>query len=94
MRRLLCWLIGHKWTCLGAYRERPARTYCVRCSSTWRAAATFESERAALVAEVGECCMGRDPLCAGGCLVQQAIRKRSAQTPVRQTRLPAKDKQS
>lgn len=42
------------------------------------AATTFESERAALVAEVGECCMGRDPLCAGGCLVQQAIRKRSA----------------
>lgn len=40
--------------------------------------ATFASERAALVKAVGECCQGSDPLCYGGCLVQQAIGKRLA----------------
>lgn len=39
---------------------------------------TSESERAARVADVGECCRGADPLCAGGCLVEAALRKRAA----------------
>src|SRR5690606_32919228 len=34
---------------------------------------TRESERARLVAEVGECCLGADPLCAAGCLVEAAL---------------------
>lgn len=38
--------------------------------------ATYETERAALVSEVGECCRGSDPLCAGGCLVEKALRKK------------------
>lgn len=33
--------------------------------------ATYDTERAALVAEVGDCCMGADPLCIGGCLVHK-----------------------
>src|SRR5690606_20685109 len=37
---------------------------------------TRESERARLVAEVGECCRGADPLCAAGCLVEAALRQR------------------
>src|SRR5690606_22319081 len=37
---------------------------------------TRESERARLVAEVGECCRGADPLCATGCLVEAALRQR------------------
>src|SRR5690606_7711618 len=37
---------------------------------------TRESERARLVAEVGECCLGADPLCAAGCLVEAALRQR------------------
>jgi len=37
---------------------------------------TRESERARLVAEVGECCRGTDPLCAAGCLVEAALRQR------------------
>lgn len=37
---------------------------------------TRESERAMLVAEVGECCRGADPLCAAGCLVEAALRRR------------------
>ena len=41
-------------------------------------APTLASERAAVVAEVGECCAGSDPLCAAGCLVEQALRKRAA----------------
>ena len=41
------------------------------------AAPTRESERAALVKEVGDCCQGSDPLCAGGCLVEKAIRARA-----------------
>lgn len=43
--------------------------------------ATRESERAALVAEIGDCCKGADPLCAGRCLVEQAARKRAASPP-------------
>src|SRR5690606_8829731 len=39
---------------------------------------TRESERARLVAEVGECCRGADPLCAAGCLVAAALRQRLA----------------
>src|SRR5690606_36824883 len=35
-----------------------------------------ESERVRLVAEVGECCRGADPLCAAGCLVEAALRQR------------------
>jgi hypothetical protein len=42
-------------------------------------AVTRESERAALVAEVGECCHGADPLCADGCLVESALAKRREQ---------------
>lgn len=37
---------------------------------------TRESERARLVAEVGECCLGADPLCAARCLVEVALRQR------------------
>ena len=37
---------------------------------------TRESVRARLVAEVGECCRGADPLCAAGCLVEAALRQR------------------
>jgi len=37
---------------------------------------TRESERARLVGEVGECCRGADPMCAGGCLVEAALRQR------------------
>src|SRR5690606_2128526 len=37
---------------------------------------TRESERERLVAEVGECCRGADPLCAAGCLVEAALRQR------------------
>lgn len=43
-----------------------------------KAPATYASERAALITEVGECCQGCDPLCAGGCLVASALRKRAA----------------
>jgi hypothetical protein len=39
-------------------------------------AATIDTERARLVAEVGQCCEGADPYCVGGCLVQAAIRRR------------------
>lgn len=38
--------------------------------------ATYDTERAALVAEVGECCQGNDPLCTSGCLVEKALLKR------------------
>lgn len=38
---------------------------------------TATSERTTLVTEVGECCTGSDPLCAGGCLVEKALRRRS-----------------
>lgn len=41
--------------------------------------ATRDTERATLVAEVGDCCLGADPLCAAGCLVEKAIRKRTPQ---------------
>lgn len=37
---------------------------------------TREDERAALVGEIGDCCNGADPLCAGGCLVAEAATKR------------------
>src|SRR5690606_25128479 len=37
---------------------------------------TRESLRARLVAEVGECCRGADPLCAAECLVEAALRQR------------------
>jgi len=37
---------------------------------------TRESARTRLVAEVGECCRGADPLCAAGCLVEAALRQR------------------
>jgi len=40
------------------------------------AAATYVSERAALVRQVGDCCQGNDPLCTAGCLVEKALRKR------------------
>jgi hypothetical protein len=43
---------------------------------------TRESERARLVAEVGECCLGSDPLCSDGCLVEHALAKR------REARIP------
>src|SRR5690606_4438113 len=36
---------------------------------------TRESERARLVAKVGECCRGADPLCAAGGLVEAALRQ-------------------
>ena len=39
-------------------------------------AATRDTERVIVLAEVGECCRGADPLCAGGCLVERALRKR------------------
>src|SRR5690606_3652657 len=41
-----------------------------------RGGPTRESERARLVAEVGECCRGADPMCAAGCLVEAALRQR------------------
>ena len=41
-----------------------------------RGGPTRESERAKLVAEVGECCRGADPMCAAGCLVEAALRQR------------------
>ena len=46
---------------------------------------TRDSERAALVAEVGECCMGSDPYCMGleGCLVVKALNKRGVRTQPR-----------
>ena len=45
--------------------------------------ATVGSERAALVAEVGDCCDGQDPFCAGGCLVERALKKRGeASNPI------------
>lgn len=64
------WLQGHhEWATL----IREAASALARHDG-----ATYESERAALVAEVGDCCKGSDPLCAGGCLVEKAIRKRTA----------------
>lgn len=45
--------------------------------------ATRETVRAELVAEVGECCYGSDPLCSSECLVIAALRRRHA------TRAPA-----
>lgn len=42
---------------------------------------TRESERAALIAEVGDCCCGADPFCASGCLVEIALRKRGVARP-------------
>lgn len=41
---------------------------------------TRESERTRLVAEVGECCRGADPVCAAGCLVEAALRRRLVDT--------------
>jgi hypothetical protein len=37
--------------------------------------ATFDTERASMVAKFGDCCNGGDPMCAGGCLVVKAIRR-------------------
>ena len=37
-----------------------------------------DSERAVLVTNVGECCRGTDPMCAGGCLVERALQKRAS----------------
>lgn len=42
--------------------------------------ATAETERAALAAQVGECCRGADPMCAAGCLVERALLKRKGET--------------
>lgn len=39
---------------------------------------TFASEEAALIAAVGQCCMGSNPYCAAGCLVEIAVKKRAA----------------
>ena len=43
--------------------------------------ATVETERAAMVAQYGECCQGGDPMCYGGCLVQKAISKNMTARP-------------
>lgn len=41
----------------------------------------YDQEREALVKRVGQCCTGLDPYCAGGCLVEKAIRRLADQRP-------------
>lgn len=55
-------------------------SFCRECAQAlfFGAVTTQESERAALEAEVGKCCEGTDPMCAGGCLVEKAVRYRAA----------------
>lgn len=48
--------------------------------------ATAASMRAELVAKIGDCCMGGDPFCAGGCLAEKAAKRnaeRAATNPAR-----------
>lgn len=53
--------------------------------------ATAATEEAAIRAEVGECCQGGSPYCAGGCLVMVAIRKRAMAGPARGGAMPGPD---
>lgn len=61
-------------------------------ASDVRNAATRDTERDALVKQFGDCCMGADPFCAGGCLVEKAIRKSA--TPADKGNAPAEASES
>ena len=63
-----------------------ARTILAAKDEHEAAPATYESERAAVIRDVGECCRGADPACAGGCLVERALRKRVAALAAKETR--------
>ena len=51
-------------------------TWIAACASVEETTeATYDTERALMVAQYGDCCNGGDPMCTGGCLIEKAIRR-------------------
>jgi hypothetical protein len=57
------------------------RAASLQDSTPVAAPATADDIRKEMVAKYGDCCKGGDPFCAGGCLVEKAIRRDSATAP-------------
>lgn len=74
-------------TCIAIAEEYAAH---LAAQAEWPSDAlhTAASVRAELVSKIGDCCQGGDPLCAGGCHVEEAAKRNAALQSVRPPAVP------